>query len=109
MLNLLLGYFQLACEEFHTIMLFLFWAPNTSYKRTMGAFENYSWTCILMGKQFLIREYFLAAFIQVAASELKFAEEIPGHPIDPIELTLVATVWASIWVLLKPVSFTIST
>jgi len=45
----------------------------------------------------------------MAASKLKFAEEIPGHPIDPIKLTFVPAVGASIWILLKPVSFTIST
>lgn len=89
-------------------MRFLFRAANDANKCTLIAPVDYGWALVLMSKQLLVWDNLLTALVSMAALELDFAQEVPSHPVDPIELTLVSTKRTGVRVLLKPVSLAIS-
>ena len=50
----------------------------------------------------------MTALVVVTAFEHDFAKEVSGHSIHTVKLTFISAKWASIWVLLEPVSFAIA-
>lgn len=55
-----------------------------------------------MLEQFFIWQDLLAALVRMAALELDFAQQVPCHSINSIELTLFPAVGACVWILLEP-------
>jgi len=108
MLDFLLGYFELTCKVLHAIVLLLIWAAYYSHKLTVWTSENNCWALVLMSKKFLIRQYLLASFILMDAPELDFTQQVPRHPVDPIKLTFISTVWTSVGILHEPMSFAVT-
>lgn len=107
-LDLLLGHLELACEVLHAVVLFLILAADDAHELAVRTSEDYGWTLVLVREQFLVRHDLLAALIGMNASELYLAKQIARHPVDPIELTLVAAVRACVRVLHEPVSLAIT-
>lgn len=89
-------------------MLFLFLTANDPHKGALVAPVNNGWTCVLVREQLFVRHHLLAPFVQVAAPKLNFAKQVPRHSVHSVELTLVPAKGAGVWVLLKPVSFTVT-
>jgi hypothetical protein len=89
-------------------MSFLFRAAYHSDECALVAPVNDCRALILMRKQLFVGQNFLAALFCVAAFEHDLAQEVPGHSIYTIKLTLIPAKWTSIWILLEPVSFAIT-
>lgn len=89
-------------------MLLLVRAAYDAHELAVWASEDDCWALVLVREEFLIGQHLLAALVFVDASELYFAQEVPRHPVHAIKLTLIATVWAGIWILHEPVRLAIA-
>lgn len=105
---LLIGELEQVAEVLHAVVGFLLGTSNHSHKRALVASVDNGWTLILMRKQLLIWNHLLASLVSVTAPEHELAEEVPRHSVHAVKLTLVPAEWASVRVLLKPVSFAVA-
>ena len=90
-------------------MSFLIAATDNTHKRTTLTFKNNSRALILMGKQLFIWYHICASFIGMYAFKHDFTKEISCHPVYSIELALLSAERTSIWVLLEPLVFAVTT
>ena len=61
-----------------------------------------------MVEQLFVWHHLLAPLVCMAALEHDFAQKISSHPINSIKLTFISAKWASVGILLEPVSFTVT-
>ena len=64
---------------------------------------------LLVGEQLFVGQNLLAPFVRVAASEHQFAQEVASHPVNAVELGLLAAIRAGVGVLLEPLILAVTT
>ena len=105
---LLVSLLQKIGQVSHAIMSFLFDTPYHAHERAAIAPEYDGGALVLMREQLLVRNDIGASLVGVTAPEHDFAEQIPCHPVDSIELGLVSAEGTCVGVLLEPVGLAIS-
>ena len=100
---LLLDHVELVRQELHAIVGLLFECAVCAHEGTGGAFEDDRGTLVLVRKQLFVRQHFSAALLVVAALKHQLAQQISGHAVHSVELTLLSTEWTGVGVVLEPV------